>query len=253
MTAGDGAAAASSSRAADLLLKTQAIELLQARRSERQFCSGGTSLLHVHCTGSGTQEPSIASSACADSALLIMSRVVRNIRFVVPLPAPKHLCSKRRDQKCKTLWGGYADDPGTDGARHWAKWRGDRAEATGQRARPKADGQSCTLATPRGSSIRVPIGRLSPEAFSRGVFASGRETRSGRFFLGPQWCPTELQVHFHLKFTDKVFISTPEDTGPAYTQMKLQHRSRAPGPPYNSRTRSAAGPGRETLSPARSP
>ena len=192
MTAGDGAAAASSSRAADLLLKTQAIELLQARRSERQFCSGGTSLLHVHCTGSGTQEPSIASSACADSALLIMSRVVRNIRFVVPLPAPKHLCSKRRDQKCKTLWGGYADDPGTDGARHWAKWRGDRAEATGQRARPKADGQSCTLATPRGSSIRVPIGRLSPEAFSRGVFASGRENRSARFFLGPQWCPTEL-------------------------------------------------------------
>ena len=72
-----------------------------------------------------------------------MSRVVRNIRFVVPLPAPKHLCSKRRDQKCKTLWGGYADDPGTDGARHWAKWRGDRAEATGQRARPKADGESC--------------------------------------------------------------------------------------------------------------
>lgn len=183
MTAGDGAAAASSSRAADLLLKTQAIELLQARRSERQFCSGGTSLLHVHCPGSGTQEPSIASSACADSALLIMSRVVRNIRFVVPLPAPKHLCSKRRDQKCKTLWGGYADDPGTDGARHWAKWRGDRAEATGQRARPKADGQSCTLATPRGSSIRVPIGRLSPEAFSRGVFASGRETRSARFSL----------------------------------------------------------------------
>ena len=50
----------------------------------------------------------------------------------------------------------------------------------------------------------------------------------------------------------KVFISTPEDTGPAHTQMKLQHRSRAPGPPYNSRTRSATGPGRETLSPARS-
>ena len=51
----------------------------------------------------------------------------------------------------------------------------------------------------------------------------------------------------------KVFISTPEDTGPAHTQMKLQHRSRAPGPPYNSRTRSAARPGRETLSPARRP
>ena len=49
----------------------------------------------------------------------------------------------------------------------------------------------------------------------------------------------------------KVFISTPEDTGPAHTQMKLQHRSRAPGPPYNSRTRSATGPGREALSPAR--
>ena len=39
-------------------------------------------------------------------------------------------------------------------------------------------------------------------------------------------------------FTGKVFISTPEDTGPAHTQMKLQHRSRAPGPPYNSCTRS---------------
>ena len=35
-----------------------------------------------------------------------------------------------------------------------------------------------------------------------------------------------------------------EDTGPAYTQMQIQHRSRAPGPPYNSRTRSAAGPSR---------
>ena len=138
-----------------------------------------------------------------------MSRVVRNIRFVVPLPAPKHLCSKRRDQKCKTLWGGYADDPGTDGARHWAKWRGDRAEATGQRARPKADGQSCTLATPRGSSIRVPIGRLSPEAFSRGVFASGRETRSGRFFLGPQWCPTELRCPHDARPTHMIRERTP--------------------------------------------
>ena len=37
------------------------------------------------------------------------------------------------------------------------------------------------------------------------------------------------------RFTGKVFISTPEDTGQAHTQMKLQHRSRAPGPPYNSR------------------
>ena len=54
-------------------------------------------------------------------------------------------------------------------------------------------------------------------------------------------------------FIGKVFMSTPEDTGPAYTQMKLQHRSRAPGPPYNSRTRSATGPGREALIPARSP
>ena len=192
MTAGDGAAAASSSRAADLLLKTQAVELLQARRSERQFCSGGTSLLHVHCTRSGTQEPSITSSAFADSALSAIDTSVEHQENLVDSPAPKHLCSKRRDQKCKALWGGYADDPGTDGARHWAKWRGDRAEATGQRARPKADGQSCTLATRRGSSIRVPIGRLSPDAFSRGVFATGRETRSGRFFLGPQWCPTEL-------------------------------------------------------------
>ena len=171
MTAGDGAAAASSSRAADLLLKTQAIELLQARRSERQFCSGGGSVPKLHVTRSSTQEPSIASSAFADSASLVMSRVVRNIRFVVPLPAEEHLCSKRRDQKCKTLWGGYADDPGTDGARHWAKWRGDRAEATGQRARPKADGQSCTLATPRGSSIRVPIGRLSSLRPSREGFS----------------------------------------------------------------------------------
>ena len=111
-----------------------------------------------------------------------MSRVVRNNRFVVPLPAEEHKCSKRRDQKCKTLWGGYADDPGTDGARHWAKWRGDRAEATGQRARPKADGQSCTLATPRGSSIRVPIGRLSPEAFSRHTSPRTPFLNDGCFF-----------------------------------------------------------------------
>ena len=27
-----------------------------------------------------------------------------------------------------------------------------------------------------------------------------------------------------------------EDTGPAYTQVQIQHRSRAPGPPYNSRS-----------------
>ena len=120
MTAGDGAAAASSSRAADLLLKTQAIELLQARRSERQFCSGGTSLLHVHCTGSGTQEPSIASSACADSASLVMSRVVRNDRFVVPLPAEEHKCSKRQPQKVEWLLGGGKDEGGVGQARNRA-------------------------------------------------------------------------------------------------------------------------------------
>ena len=156
MTAGDGAAAASSSRAADLLLKTQAVQLLQARNGRQEFCSGGGSVPKLHCTGSGTQEPSIASSACADSALSAIETLAEHQENLADSPAPKHLCSKRRDQKCKTLWGGYADDPGTDGARHWAKWRGDRAEATGQRARPKADGQSCTLATQRGSSIRVP-------------------------------------------------------------------------------------------------
>ena len=64
--------------------------------------------------------------------------------------------------------------------------------------------------------------------------------------------PTYNFVRQRVKKLGKVFISTPEDTGPAYTQMKLQHRSRAPGPPYNSRTRSATGPGREALSPARS-
>ena len=31
-------------------------------------------------------------------------------------------------------------------------------------------------------------------------------------------------------FTGKVFLSTPEDTGTAYTQMKLQHRSSLEGP-----------------------
>ena len=47
---------------------------------------------------------------------------------------------------------------------------------------------------------------------------------------------TKVELVLNRAFTGKVFISTPEDTGPAYTQMKLQHRSRAPGPPYNSRT-----------------
>ena len=38
-----------------------------------------------------------------------------------------------------------------------------------------------------------------------------------------------------------------EDTGRTgvHTGMQIQHRSRAPGPPYNSRTRLATGPGRE--------
>ena len=49
------------------------------------------------------------------------------------------------------------------------------------------------------------------------------------------------------------FHFVTEDTGPAYTQMQVRHRSMAPGPPYNSHIRSAAGPGRESLSPARSP
>ena len=50
----------------------------------------------------------------------------------------------------------------------------------------------------------------------------------------PEYSPPVLVLN--RAFTGKVFISTPEDTGPAYTQMKLQHRSRAPGPPYNRRT-----------------
>ena len=50
------------------------------------------------------------------------------------------------------------------------------------------------------------------------------------------WSRTKVELVLNRAFTGKVFISTPEDTGPAYTQMKLQHRSRAPGPPYNSRT-----------------
>ena len=50
-------------------------------------------------------------------------------------------------------------------------------------------------------------------------------------------------------FTGKVFISTPEDTGPAHTQMQLQHRSRAPGPPYNSRTPISRRAGPQRLAP----
>ena len=61
-------------------------------------------------------------------------------------------------------------------------------------------------------SRRVPIGRLSPEAFSRGVFASGRETRSGRFFLGPQWCPTELALSFGNEFRQKTPLRRAETT-----------------------------------------
>ena len=84
-----------------------------------------------------------------------------------------------------------------------------------------------------------------------------RQPRAPSWLQGPRLKARRLppvavagdRSHSH----SKVFISTPEETGPAHTQMKLQHRSRAPGPPYNSRTRSAAGPGRETLSPARSP
>ena len=42
------------------------------------------------------------------------------------------------------------------------------------------------------------------------------------------WSRTKVELVLNRAFTGKVFISTPEDTGPAYTQMKLQHRSRAP-------------------------
>jgi hypothetical protein len=73
------------------------------------------------------------------------------------------------------------------------------------------------------------------------------------FFLALQNSSTNDSLHssqqsFHFDTVPR----TPDRR--AHTQMKLQHRSRAPGPPYNSRTRSAAGPGRETLtgSPARS-
>ena len=41
----------------------------------------------------------------------------------------------------------------------------------------------------------------------------------------------------------------PEDTGPAHTQMQLQHRSRAPGPPYNSRTPISRRAGPQRLAP----
>ena len=119
----------------------------------------------------------------------LATRCMRRLLFIAPgavagAPSSPSTGDRRARALGSSLGGGEESDRGVD-----------RAEATGQRARPKADGQSCTLATPRGSSIRVPIGRLSPEALSRGVFASGRETRSGRFFLGPQWCPTELVTY----------------------------------------------------------
>ena len=42
----------------------------------------------------------------------------------------------------------------------------------------------------------------------------------------------------HVTFTGKFLISTARTpAGPAYTQMQIQHRSRAPGPPYISRPR----------------
>ena len=121
-----------------------------------------------------------------------------------------------------TLWGGYADDPGTDGARHWEKWRGDLHLGPRQQVSAPVRKRMANLvpvATPKGSSIRVPIGRLWLEApFSRakrGFRSSGRETPDLRgsfgvpsgvstvmkrnpicevayFFWGPQWCPTEL-------------------------------------------------------------
>ena len=76
----------------------------------------------------------------------------------------------------------------------------------------------------------------------------------------PYWFRERKKGFSRVKFTgkDQSFHFDTEDTGPAYTQVQIQHRSRAPGSPHNSRSpysisRRAAGPGRETLSPARSP
>ena len=53
-------------------------------------------------------------------------------------------------------------------------------------------------------------------------------------------CASPLMVSEPLRrfsrYTLQSFHFDTEDTEPAYTQMQIQHRSRAPGPPYNSRT-----------------
>ena len=115
-------------------------------------------MLHVHCTRSGTQEPSITSSAFADSALSAIETLAEHQENLADSPAPKHLCAANVGTKSARHFGVVMQTilAPTEHAR-WAKWRGDRAEATGQRARPKADGQSCTLATPRGTRQGGPL------------------------------------------------------------------------------------------------
>ena len=47
-------------------------------------------------------------------------------------------------------------------------------------------------------------------------FKTNSQFTAGKVFIRHPRSPA------HTQFTGKVFISTPEDTGPAYTQMKLQ-------------------------------
>jgi hypothetical protein len=51
----------------------------------------------------GTQETSTWSSSRSDSDLSAIDTLVEHQENLVDSPAPKHLCSKRRDQTCKTL------------------------------------------------------------------------------------------------------------------------------------------------------
>ena len=77
-----------------------------------------------------------------------------------------------------------------------------------------------------------PPGSASYETHSR-TRVGGWVLRSGCALIGVvrgrHHTPLYNFVRQRVKKLGKVFISTPEDTGPAYTQMKLQHRSRAPG------------------------
>ena len=87
-----------------------------------------------------------------------------------------------------------------------------------------------------------------PMSMIRRVYAITRGGAGEPLFLSFFNYNTSFTTHQHAKGHTLVAQDITlhrqfrhRNTGPAYTQMQIQHRSRAPGPPYSGRTRSAAG------------